>query len=337
MMSKRLRTRPLWMVAAARGILGNQALLILIILMAIGCLVSSEFRSINNLWNLLRQVSVEGVLAVGLTFVILTGGIDLSVESTAALSSMIVVLLLGLVGLPLSLVTAVLFGAAVGLGNGLIIAKARSNPVIVTIGTWIALRGVCLVITGGQVKSTNMTSALTAISDGSLIGIPYPFLLFVLLAVVSSLILKNFAIGRSIFALGGNSEAAALVGISRQRVELFVYSTSAVIASIAGILLASRLQVAQPLVIQGSILNVIAAVVLGGTRLSGGKGSILGTVWGVLVIGIVNNMFDMLSIPLDYQKLTLGIVIVLAILLGKTVTSEVWLPRLGWKGGAHDK
>lgn len=300
----------------------QHALLVFLFIFIVGSSISSDFRTILNLTNLARQVSVNGVLAIGMTIVIMTGGIDLSIESVAALSSILIVILIGNLGLPISIMIVILFGFTAGMLNGITIAKTKASPIIITLGTWILYRGLCLVITEGNPISGKITPAFRFISEGNISFIPMPFILFILLSVTFSQLLKRMPIGRSLIAIGGSMEASLLVGINIQKTIIVTYTISGITSSIGGIILGSRLGVAQPLAGVGFLLYIVAAVVLGGTNLQGGKGTIFGTVMAVLTLGLISNLFNMTGLHLEYQKNIYGAIVLIAIIFGKILSSE---------------
>jgi ribose transport system permease protein len=295
---------------------------LLAILLITGSIMSPDFFTARNLANLARQVSIEGILAVAMTLVIVTRGIDLSIESVAALSSMVIVLLLAPLGLAGAMVVAILVGLSTGFLNGIILVRTGASPIIITLGTWITFRGLCLLITGGQLVAVEYTPAFGFMANGDLGPFPFPFLMFGFIVVLGHVFLTRMKTGRSLLAIGGNEEAAHLAGIPIHRTLVMTYMLSGLLAAVAGILLGSRLEVAQPHAAEGFLLNVVAAVVLGGTRLEGGTGSLFGTFLGVLVVGTIRNIFNMAGIPLDYQQLIFGTIILVTIVLTRIFHSR---------------
>ena len=300
----------------------NPALWLWIILLIAGSILSPDFFTVRNLTNLARQVSIEGVLAVAMTLVIITRGIDLSIESVAALCSMVVVIMLGPLGLAGAMFAAILIGLMAGFLNGVILALTGASPIIITLGTWIAFRGLCMLITGGRLVSGEYTPVFGFLSNGDLGPIPFPFLIFGIIVVLSHVFLTRMTTGRSLLAVGGNEEAAHMAGIAVRRTMVITYMLSGFLAAVAGILLGSRLEVAQPHAAEGFLLNVVAAVVLGGTRLEGGTGTLFGTALGVLIVGTIRNIFNMAGIPLDYQQLIFGAIILTTIVLTRVFHSR---------------
>jgi ribose transport system permease protein len=284
-------------------------------------LLSDRFLTGSNIFNVLRQTSVNAIIAAGMTFVILTGGIDLSVGSTFAFSGAIGAYLIGS-GQPfmVAVVGALTIGLLIGMANGFIIAHWNLQPFIVTLATMTIFRGATLVFTDGKPIGTGFegSAALFAkIGGGYTFGIPNPILIMIVLFGLAYYILKHMSMGRYIYATGGNQEATKLSGVSIKKVKVFVYGMSGLFAAISGMIITSRLSSAQPTAGTGYELDAIAAVVLGGTSLAGGVGSILGTVIGALIIGILNNALNLLDVSSYYQQLAKGLVILIAVLLDR--------------------
>ncbi|MDF1616437.1 ribose ABC transporter permease [Petrocella sp. FN5] len=284
-------------------------------------LLSDRFLTGSNIFNVLRQTSINAIIAAGMTFVILTGGIDLSVGSTFAFSGAIGAYLIGS-GQPVMVAVAgaLTIGLLIGMANGFIIAHWNLQPFIVTLATMTIFRGATLVFTDGKPIGTGYEgSALVfaKIGGGYTLGIPNPILIMIVLFGLAYYILKHMSMGRYIYATGGNQEATKLSGVSIKKVKVFVYGISGLFAAISGMIITSRLSSAQPTAGTGYELDAIAAVVLGGTSLAGGVGSILGTVIGALIIGILNNALNLLNVSSYYQQLAKGLVILIAVLLDR--------------------
>jgi len=284
-------------------------------------LLSDRFLTGSNIFNVLRQTSINAIIAAGMTFVILTGGIDLSVGSTFAFSGAIGAYLIG-TGQPVmvAVVGALSIGLLIGMANGFIIAHWNLQPFIVTLATMTIFRGATLVFTDGKPIGTGFdgSAAIFAkIGGGYTFGIPNPILIMIVLFGLAYYILKQMRMGRYIYATGGNQEATKLSGVSIKKVKVFVYGISGLFAAISGMIITSRLSSAQPTAGTGYELDAIAAVVLGGTSLAGGVGSILGTVIGALIIGILNNALNLLNVSSYYQQLAKGLVILIAVLLDR--------------------
>lgn len=281
--------------------------------------LSPNFLTSNNLLQVLRQISINGLIASGMTYVILTGGIDLSVGSTLAFSSMSTVLLLNS-GIPvyIAILLGLLIGFAIGATNGFFIAKMKLQPFIVTLATMTIVRGLTLVISKSMpVAVTSQKEAYQYIGQGYILGIPLPVIIFLITVAIFGFVLFKTTFGKKLYATGGNEEVARLSGIKTDKVKIIVYGLSGLMAALAGIILTSRLDSGQPLLGSGYELDAIAAVVIGGTSLVGGKGSIMGTFIGVLIIGILNNGLNLLNVQSEYQEIVKGAVILLAVLLDR--------------------
>lgn len=293
------------------------SLLGLIALCVVLGVLSSGFLEMSNLLNVLNQVSINGLVAIGMTFVIITGGIDLSVGSILALSGAILAAMLK-AGVPggLAICGAVLVGACLGAFNGLIIARFRLQPFIVTMATMTIFRGATLVFTNGRpITGLGKDALYTAMGQGRFFGIPYNGLLFIFALCVTAYILSRTVFGKGVYAVGGNAEAARLSGISVPATQIWSYVLSGAFAALAGVILVSRLDSAQPVAGQGYELDAIAAVVLGGTSLAGGRGMMVGTLIGALIIGVLNNGLNLMEVSAFYQQIVKGAVILLAVLM----------------------
>jgi len=295
---------------------------ILLVLLAVGLglsLATESFLTVSNLTNVARQVSINGILAVGVTFVLLTGGVDLSLGSVVALSGVVCATFAhpSADGHPLFLPVAagLLTGAACGLVNGGLVTKGNVAPFIVTLGMMTVARGLALIVSGGR-PVADMSERLTALA-GDVGGVPIPLLFFAAVALAAWAFLRRFRLGRHVYAVGGNEQAARAAGISVGRVKLFVYVLCGLMAGLAGVVLAARITTGQPNAGVAYELDAIAAVVIGGTSLSGGIGSVAGTVLGVILIGVINNGLDLMSVSSYYQQVVKGVIIV----------GAVWLDR----------
>jgi ribose transport system permease protein len=294
----------------------------LIALMAVFSIASDNFLQPDNLIGILQATAVNGVLAVATTFVIITGGIDLSIGTLMTFCAVIAGVFLTYWGLPMpvGILAAIAAGALCGSVSGALIAKMKVPPFIATLGMMLLLKGLALVISGTRPIYFNDTPNFPMISQESLIGAILPFLpipngvliLFVV-AVTSSLVLTRTALGRYTFALGSNEEAVRLSGVNTDFWKIIVYTVSGGICGIAGLIIASRLNSAQPALGQGYELDAIAAVVIGGTSLSGGRGTILGTIIGALIISVLTNGLRILSVAQEWQTVVTGVIIILAV------------------------
>lgn len=291
---------------------------LLLITIVLG-VMSESFFTLNNILNLLRQVSVNALIAFGMTFVILTAGIDLSVGSTLALGSALTAGLLASGMDPiLAICIGLLIGFVLGAVNGLIIAKGKVAPFIATLATMTIFRGATLVYTDGKpITGLSDSFSFEMIGKGYVFGIPFPAIIMVIVFLILFFILHNTVFGRKVYAIGGNEEASKLSGIKADRVKIGVYSLTGMLSVLAGIIITSRLDSAQPTAGTMYELDAIAAVVIGGTSLSGGKGRIFGTLIGALIIGVIDNGLNLLNVSSFYQQIVKGLVILLAVLLDR--------------------
>lgn len=291
----------------------------LIVIMVILGVLSDNFFTLSNIFNLLRQVSVNALIAFGMTFVILTAGIDLSVGSLLALGSALTAGLLtsGMDPL-LAVFIGLLIGLALGAINGIIITKGKVAPFIATLATMTIFRGVTLVYTDGKpITSLSDSFTFEMIGKGYVFGIPFPAILMLIIFVILFFILRNTVFGRQVYAVGGNEEASTLSGIKADRVKIWVYSLTGMLSVLAGIIITSRLNSAQPTAGSMYELDAIAAVVIGGTSLAGGRGRIVGTLIGALIIGVIDNGLNLLNVSSFYQQIVKGGVILLAVMLDR--------------------
>lgn len=294
-------------------------LLALIVMIILVTILNSNFISPTNLLNLLRQVSTNALIAFGMTFVIITGGIDLSVGSTLALSS---VLMAGTIRAGFDPLIAMLLAAIVGLVlgsvNGLLITKGKMAPFIATLATMTVYRGLTLVYTeGNPITGIGDSFLFKFVGRGYLFGIPFPVVLMLISFALLFVLLHKMPFGRKTFTIGGNEKASFIAGIKNDRIKIGIYAISGLMASISGIIITSRLNSAQPTAGTSYEMDAIASVVLGGTSLSGGRGRLSGTLIGALIIGTLNNGMNLLGISSFYQQVVKGVVIVIAVLLDR--------------------
>ncbi|SCT38204.1 ABC transporter permease [Staphylococcus caeli] len=291
----------------------------LILLVIIISVLNSAFLEPSNLFNLLRQVSINGLIAFGMTFVILTGGIDLSVGSTLALSSAVIAItMMSGVDSIIALLVGCIFGAILGAVNGLLITLGKMAPFIATLATMTVFRGVTLVITDGNpITNLNGNYAFQLFGRGYFLGIPVPAVTMFITFIILYIILHKTVFGRQTYAMGGNEKAAFISGIKVNKLKIMIYSLAGLMSAMAGAILTSRLNSAQPTAGMSYELDAIAAVVLGGTSLTGGKGRILGTLIGVLIIGVLNNGLNLLGVSSFYQQVVKGVVIIIAVLIDR--------------------
>jgi inositol transport system permease protein len=293
-----------------------------VLLAGILAVASPAFRTLANFENILQQISVNGIMAIGMTLVIITAGIDLSVGSVLALSAVVATSFAHphdhLLVVPIAV--GILVGLACGAVSGFLIAKKRLAPFIVTLGMMTVARGLALVYTGGR-PVINLSDTYDAIGGGAIGDVPFPALIFFAVVLLGIFILHFTRFGRHVYAVGGNELAAKVSGVNTDRVLIGVYALTGAFAGVAGIVLSSRVMSGSPAAGAGYELDAIAAVVIGGTSLSGGVGSIGGTIVGVLIIGVMNNGLDLLNVSSYWQQIVKGLIIVLAVLLDKKAKS----------------
>jgi ribose transport system permease protein len=308
------------MIAQQKATLKKLGPLLALVAVCIGlAFMSPNFLTVGNSFDVMRQVSINALIAFGMTLSILLGGIDLSVGSILAVSSVLAAMMMrGGHGAGLAVGIAVLAGAGMGSLNGVIIARGRVAPFIATLGMLTLLRGVALVLSNGSPIS-GFSSHFFAMLGGGYVArlIPVPVVLMLAMFAVFWFVLTRTVFGRHVYATGGNAEAAKLSGVNTNRVQLLAYTVSGAMAALAGVILTSRLDSAQPTAGAGYELDAITAVVLGGTSLAGGRGWIFGTLVGALLIGVLNNGLNLMGVSSFYQQVVKGSVILLAVLLDR--------------------
>lgn len=305
-----------------------QPLIALFVLCLALSLLSDKFMTVDNGWNVMRQISVNICIAVGMTLVVLTAGIDLSVGAVLALCGAITAGLLkngieipsGNLFIGFTLLGAVVMGlfsgAAVGGFNGWVITRFKVPPFVATLAMLTIARGLTLLYTKGFPISV-LGDHFAYIGTGWFLGIPVPVWISVIVILIAVLITNKTPLGRYIYAIGGNENAARLSGININKVKLIVYSMAGALAAVGGLIVTSRLDSAQPNAGTSYELDAIAAVVIGGTSLSGGRGSIWGTVLGAVIIGVLNNGLVLLNVSPFWQQVVKGLVILLAVIIDK--------------------
>ncbi|MCG9562508.1 ribose ABC transporter permease [Vibrio chagasii] len=300
-------------------LIDQKSLIALIFLIVVVSFLNPNFFTVDNILNILRQTSVNAIIAVGMTLVILTAGIDLSVGSVLALCGAFAASMIGMeIPVMIAVPTALVAGAALGAISGVIIAKGKVQAFIATLVTMTLLRGVTMVYTDGRPISTGFTDTADAFAwfgTGYAMGVPVPVWIMVVVFASVWYLLNHTRFGRYVYALGGNESATRLSGIDVDKVKIGVYAICGLLASVAGIIVASRLSSAQPTAGMGYELDAIAAVVLGGTSLAGGRGRIMGTLIGALIIGFLNNALNLLDVSSYYQMIAKAVVILLAVLV----------------------
>lgn len=296
-------------------------MLIIFVVIFVACSIASPyFLKVRNLLNVSRQVSIIGIISIGMTFVIIIGGIDLSVGSMLALSTLIVAGMKVYGAVP-SLLLALVITAAAGAVTGVIITKGKVQPFIVTLGMMTILVGIGLTYSEGH-PLIGINEKLLFIGQGEVGPVPVQTILFAVVAIIGAVILNYTRIGRYIFAIGGNQEGSRLSGIAVDRVKIIVYTLSGALSGFAGAIMSAHLNIGEANLGSGLELDAIAAVVVGGTSLSGGQGSIGGTVIGVLIIGMINNFLNLINVPGYTQKIVKGVIIVGAVLIQSVQSSR---------------
>ncbi|MGM0548270.1 MAG: ABC transporter permease [Bacillota bacterium] len=290
----------------------------LLILVIILSFMSPYFLTVPNLLNIVRQVSIIAIVSFGMTMVILTGGIDLSVGSMLAFSGAIAAGMMVNSGLNvfLAILVGLAAGTVLGLFNGIAVAKAKLPAFIVTLAMMTIARGFTLIYTSGRPIS-GFNETFRFFGAGYLVKIPIPVVIMFILLFVIFILLKKTPLGRYIYAIGGNEKATRLSGINTDKIKIAVYGLNGFLAAASGIILTSRLNSAQPMAGEGYELDAIAAVVLGGTSLSGGRGGVIGTIIGALIIAVLNNGLNLLNVSSFYQLVAKGAVILLAVFLDR--------------------
>ncbi len=305
-------------------------LIALIALIAYLSFASPKFATHTNFANIGRQTAPLAILAIGQTFAILTGGIDLSVAAIAAFASATAAVLMtsplvlfgvdfGYLPVPVCLAAGLMIGLLAGLLNGWIIATFKIPDFIATLGTMQVFRGVALLTTQGQSvpgpsSTREMPASFTWLGTANVAGIPASIFVALFCAAIAIYVLKFTSLGRAVYAVGGNREAARVCGISIGRTKMYVYAISGLLASIAGILLVARLSAANALLAEGEELRSIASVVIGGTNLFGGEGGVIGSLIGALLVGVLGNGLNLLGVSPFYQRIAQGVVVVLVVI-----------------------
>lgn len=282
----------------------------LVLLMTI---ISPYFMTVRNIVNILQQVAVLQIVSVGMAFVMIAGGIDLSVGSLISFIAAIAASLIA-AEMPIALVVILAMVIAVGCGfiNGFIISRVKAEPFIITLGMMSIYQGLALLITKGT--NIGLSGQFTWLGRGRVIGIPAPVLIFVIVSVIFHFILKYTKLGRKVYSIGGNETAAFLSGIRIRNYKIIIYMITSGVVGLASLVLLSRVSSASPIMGNGFELQSIAACVIGGVTLKGGKGTVIGTFLGVLLLGLISNSLNLLDVPSFYQNITLGAIIVGAVI-----------------------
>ena len=276
-------------------------------------MATPTFLSKQNVLNLLRQSSIIGIISAGMTFVIISGNFDISVGAVAALSGVIVMRLATTgTNLFLAIIAAIVVCAIIGLVNGIMVAKVNVPSLIATMAMVTIVRGILLMITGGY-PITQTIPMLDSLGNGYFLGIPMPVIVFILVVIVSYIVLTQTKFGRHVYSVGGNQDASKLNGINVDSQKIKVFIINAVLAAIAGLVLTGRLGTASPVAGDSYDMDAIASVVIGGTSVSGGSGSVLKTIIGVLLMSVINNSFNLLGIDIFFQYIFKGLIILVAV------------------------
>lgn len=299
--------------------LSRFGLIMALVVLSIGLsMVRPGFLTVYNLVTVVRQISINGILAIGVTYVLITGGVDLSLGSVVALTGVVAASCAHPDQYPLLVPIAIGIGTGMlcGLANGAIITLGRVAPFIATLGMMIIARGLALVISSGRPVS-DLSSSFKQIGGGDLGKVPIPILILFSVAVLSYVVLKHIRLGRYIYAVGGNEKAARASGLNVRGIKTVAYIICGGLAGLAGVVLASRVTTGQPNAGLAYELDAIAAAVIGGTSLSGGVGGVGGTVLGALLMGVINNGLDLLNVNLYYQQIVKGTIIIAAVWLDR--------------------
>lgn len=292
------------------------ALFILCIFLSVFPGTSASFPTVKNMFNVLRQISSNLLLACGMTMVIILGGIDLSVGSVIALSGVLAAGCVSRYGwaIPAAMLVGILVGLLIGMFNGIVVAKTTIPPFIVTLATMNIARGLAGVYTGGSPVRV-VSKEWQFLGAGYIGGVPVPVIIMIVVFIISVLIMNRTKLGRYIYAVGGNMQAAKFSGISVWRVKFLVFTYTGLLAGLAGVILASRMYSGQPTAGEGAEMDAIAAVVVGGTSMSGGSGKLGGTLIGALIIGILSNGLNLMNVNSFWQTVVKGVVILLAVFI----------------------
>lgn len=309
---------------AGGGALRLESLVVLAVLSAVMAFLSSAFLSVSNILNILLSTSVFGVLAIGMTFVISSAGIDLSVGSILGLSGVVGAILTANLGLPwwIGILGCLAAGAATGAVNGFLITKGDIPPFIVTLGMLGVARGVALVLSDG-VSIYGLAPEMTWLGQGRPFGVPVPVIVLLLTALVAHVVLAHTRLGVYAQVIGDNEGAARAMGVRVERMKVLLYTLSGLLSGLAGLLFAARINSGEPTAGLSYELTAITATILGGTNLFGGRGSVAGTLIGALIMGVLQNGLNLLAVRPFYQQIAIGAVLILA----------VWLDRINSPGG----
>jgi ribose/xylose/arabinose/galactoside ABC-type transport system permease subunit len=306
---------------------------LLIIVLALGAVLAiiyPRFLTVSNLTNVLWSVCVIAIMCTGAIYTPITGGIDLSVGSVAAIASIVVNHLMNVMGVPMwpSLLITLVIGTAIGLLNGVVVAKFKVHGFIVTMAAKTYLFGLAMWISNGAMIGIYEPEEFLMIGTGRFLGIPVPVYIMLVMTLLSHFLLKNTVFGRQVIAVGVNDVTAKLSGVNPDRTRMIAYSISAFTATLAGIVLASLTQQAYAVAAMGYEFNVITALVVGGTSLMGGSGSVFGALLGAILVGFIDNGLNLMNVPAAYHSIVTALVILVALILNTGVQAPRWLRRL---------
>lgn len=310
--------RKIWLIARKYA-----TLFILVIFLIAMAFLSDRFFTFKNLTNVGRQISLNAILALGMTLVIISGGIDLSVGGVCALGCCVCAKILNSTGSSLLAIAVVLLiGLAVGAFNGFVVSKTGIAPFIVTLSTVSIIRGITLVMTNASPMPIS-NAAFKFIGQGTLLGIPFPIYITLILAIITAFVMNKTVFGRYVYAIGGNEHSAVVAGIQVKKVKISVYMVSGFLAAFTAIIYTSRLSSGVPSLGDGFEMDAITAAVIGGASLAGGQGHIWGTMIGAVIIGILNNALNLLNINSYFQDIVKGVVVLLAVLFDFFIQSRI--------------
>lgn len=289
-------------------------LLILVVIFSVSSFINKEFLTIVNLKNILLQVSSDGLIAIGMTFLIIMACIDLSVGSQIALTSVIVIGLQSIIGTNFGIIIAILAGLLIGLANGLLVVKVKVSPFISTLGMLTIVKGITLWLSDSRAIS-GIDPNFAKLAETPILGIPLAFFLFVILVFISDYFIINTNIGRAYYAIGANPEASKSIGIKVDRYLIITFIFSSLTTALGGIIIASRINTGSPVLGVSTPLYVIAAVLIGGTSMMGGEGRPFGTMLGILIIGMLRNSLNLSGVGGYGQTIILGVILIFVMLM----------------------
>lgn len=298
-------------------LLEKRSIVILVILLLFACIFTSEFLKPSNLSNVMLQIATDGIVAVGVTFIVLTGGIDLSVGSQIALTSVIVIMMQPKYGTFAGILTAVAAGLVIGFINGLLITRVGISPFVTTLGMMTLIKGIALWISNSRSHS-GIDPVFAHLADQRIFGVPFAAIVFIIFVLAGNFFLTRTTLGRCYYAVGGNPEASWLAGLNTGSLVLSVYVIGAFCTAIAGVLLTSRINTGSPIIASDTGTTVISAILLGGTSMAGGIGTIYGTLVGTLILGILKNGMNLMGINGYFQTIILGSLLVISVLADRT-------------------